>query len=125
MDRVCHEGGIVWYLGGNGWYLPWVCFFVVYDLNNIPDIPGWTPLWKFWYVQRSLTTRQYFYKYTDATYGAWQYSHLIEGKIIITPDDGGESYTVNAGDSFIIEKGFAGTWKMEENVKLHFYIKLE
>ena len=67
----------------------------------------------------------FFIPYTDATYGAWQYSHLIEGKIIITPDDdGAESYTVNTGDSFIIEKGFAGTWKMEENVKLHFYVKL-
>ena len=101
-------------------------FFVVYDLNNIPQIyQSGPPVKNSGMSMRSLTTRQYFYKYTDATYGAWQYSHLIEGTIIITPDDGGESYTVNAGDSFIIEKGFAGTWKMEENVKLHFYIKLE
>jgi uncharacterized cupin superfamily protein len=49
---------------------------------------------------------------------------LIEGKITITPE-GGESYTVTAGDSFIIEKGFVGTWKIEENVKKHFHIKLK
>lgn len=59
-----------------------------------------------------------------ATYASWEFVHLIEGKITITPD-GGESYTVSAGDAFVIEKGFAGTWKIEENVKKHFHIKLK
>lgn len=53
------------------------------------------------------------------TYKSWEYAHLIEGKIIIRPE-GGEPYTVIAGDSFVIEKGFTGTWKIEENVKKHF-----
>jgi len=59
-----------------------------------------------------------------ATYSSFEFVHLIEGKIIITPD-GGEAYTVKAGDAFCIEKDFAGTWKIEENVKKHFYIKLK
>ena len=59
-----------------------------------------------------------------ATYTSWEFVHLIAGKITITPD-GGESYTVKAGDAFIIEAGFAGTWKIEEDVKKHFHIKLK
>ena len=59
-----------------------------------------------------------------ATYTSFEFVHLIEGKIIITPD-GGEAYTVKAGDAFVIEKDFAGTWKIEEAVKKHFYIKLK
>jgi uncharacterized cupin superfamily protein len=48
-----------------------------------------------------------------ATYDAWEFIHLLEGKITITPD-GGDSRHVGAGDTFIIEKGFKGTWKIEE-----------
>ena len=59
-----------------------------------------------------------------ATYTSFEFVHLIEGKIIITPD-GGESYTVKAGDSFVVEKDFKGTWKIEEKVFKHFYIKLK
>jgi uncharacterized cupin superfamily protein len=59
-----------------------------------------------------------------AIYDAWEFVHLIEGKIIITPD-GGESYTVVAGDAFVVEKDFKGTWKIEENVVKHFHIKLK
>jgi uncharacterized cupin superfamily protein len=59
-----------------------------------------------------------------AIYDTWEFVHLIEGKIIITPD-GGESYTVVAGDAFVVEKDFKGTWKIEENVVKHFHIKLK
>jgi uncharacterized cupin superfamily protein len=59
-----------------------------------------------------------------ATYASWEYVHMLEGKIIITPD-GGESFTVKAGDAFVVEKDFKGTWKIEEKVLKHFYIKLK
>jgi uncharacterized protein len=59
-----------------------------------------------------------------AEYTSFEFVHLIDGKIIITPDDG-ESYTVKGGDAFVIEATFKGTWKIEEPVKKHFYIKLK
>ena len=60
----------------------------------------------------------------EATYTSFEFVHLIEGKIIITPE-GGEAYTVTAGDYFVVEKDFKGTWKIEEKVKKHFFIKLK
>ena len=48
-----------------------------------------------------------------ATYNAWEFVHLLEGEIIITPD-GDEPRRVAAGDTFIIEKGFSGTWEIRK-----------
>ena len=59
-----------------------------------------------------------------ATYTAYEFVHLIEGKITITPD-GGEPVTVTAGDAFAVEKEFKGTWKIEEKVRKHFAIRLK
>ena len=68
--------------------------------------------------------RVYHLEVTALTRLSFEFVHLIEGKIIITPE-GGEAYTVTAGDYFVVEKDFKGTWKIEENVKKHFYIKLK
>ena len=59
-----------------------------------------------------------------ATYTAYEFVHLIEGRITITPD-GGEPVTVTAGDAFAVEKEFKGTWKIEEKVRKHFAIRLK
>ena len=54
-----------------------------------------------------------------ATYTAYEYVVLITGRIVITPD-GGTPVTVKAGDAFVVEKDFKGTWKIEEYVRKHF-----
>jgi uncharacterized protein len=54
-----------------------------------------------------------------ATYTAYEYVVLIKGRIVITPD-GGTPVTVKAGDAFVVEKDFKGTWKIEEDVRKHF-----
>ena len=54
-----------------------------------------------------------------ATYTAYEYVVLIAGRIVITPD-GGTPVTVKAGDAFVVETDFKGTWKIEENVRKHF-----
>jgi len=59
-----------------------------------------------------------------ATYTEFEFVHLIEGKITITPD-GGHPVTVLPGDAFTIEPGFTGIWKIEKPVKKHFCIKLK
>lgn len=59
-----------------------------------------------------------------ATYKAYEFVHIMEGRIVITPD-GGEAVTVGPGDSFVVEPGFKGVWKIEAPVKKHFAIKLK
>ena len=54
-----------------------------------------------------------------ATYSAYEYVVLIKGRIVITPD-GGTPVTVQAGDAFVVEKDFKGTWKIEQDVRKHF-----
>jgi len=58
-----------------------------------------------------------------ATYDAYEFVHLMEGEIVIT-QDGGKPVTVKPGDGFVVEKGFAGTWKIVKPVRKHFCIKL-
>jgi len=59
-----------------------------------------------------------------ATYSGYEFVHLIKGRITITPD-GGTPVTVTAGDAFVVEADFKGTWKIEEPVRKHFDIKLK
>ncbi len=49
---------------------------------------------------------------------------MIEGEITITPD-GGQPVTVRAGDAFVVEADFRGTWVIEKEVFKHFSIKLK
>lgn len=58
-----------------------------------------------------------------ASYYEFEFVHLIEGQITITPD-GGEPITIKPGDAITIEPGFQGVWKIERPVKKHFCIKL-
>ena len=54
-------------------------------------------------------------------YSVWEYCHLIKGQCVITHEDG-RTYTLNAGDSFILEPGFKGTWQVVEDVQKHYVI---
>jgi len=58
-----------------------------------------------------------------ATYSAYEYVVLISGVITITPD-GGVPVTVRAGDAFVVEKEFRGTWTIVEPVRKHFDFRL-
>jgi hypothetical protein len=42
---------------------------------------------------------------------------------VITPD-GGTPVIVQAGDAFVVEADFKGTWKIEEAVRKHFDFKI-
>lgn len=59
-----------------------------------------------------------------ATYTGYEFVHLIEGRLSITPD-GGETIQMTPGDAFVVEPGFTGVWKIEEKVLKHFDIKLK
>jgi uncharacterized cupin superfamily protein len=58
-----------------------------------------------------------------ATYAEYEFVHIIEGSITITPD-GEESMDVGPGDAFVVEAGFTGTWEIKEPVLKHFDIQL-
>jgi uncharacterized cupin superfamily protein len=60
-----------------------------------------------------------------ATYTAYEFVHVIEGRLTITQDDGGEAVQLGPGDAFVVEAGFKGVWKIEEKVLKHFDIKLK
>lgn len=59
-----------------------------------------------------------------AEYAAYEFVHLVEGVIEITPD-GGEAVTMAPGDNFSVEADFKGEWKIVEPVLKHFVIKLK
>jgi len=56
-------------------------------------------------------------------YKEWEFCHFIEGKAILTSEDG-RKWTLRAGDGFIIPAGFKGTWETVEKVKKHYVILL-
>ena len=54
-------------------------------------------------------------------YSEWEFCHIIEGKAILTNEDG-KSWTVEKGDGFIIPAGFKGTWETVKKVRKHYVI---
>ncbi|MQB07288.1 cupin domain-containing protein [Agrobacterium tumefaciens] len=46
----------------------------------------------------------------------WEYCRILTGISVIT-EDGGEAYTVKAGDSFVLRAGFKGTWEVIETTR--------
>lgn len=99
------------------------------------DLEGWTkidgtPTMKTW-VQHTSADGAIISGTWEATTGTWhtvykfyEFVHLIEGRITITPE-GGTPVTMNPGDAFTVEAGFTGTWKIEAPVRKHFVIKLK
>ncbi len=99
------------------------------------DLEGWTkvegaPSMKTWIQHTSLDgsvisgTWEATVGVYRAVYAAYEFVHLIEGRIVITPD-GGEAVTLGPGDGFVVEPGFSGTWEIQAPVKKHFCIKLK
>ncbi len=59
-----------------------------------------------------------------ATYTDYEFVHIIAGKLIITAD--GESpVELGAGEAFVVEPGFKGTWQIIEPIRKYFDIKLK
>lgn len=45
-----------------------------------------------------------------------EYCHLLQGRVEITSATG-EAWTFGAGDSFVMQPGFVGTWRTIETVR--------
>lgn len=48
-----------------------------------------------------------------------EFCHMLEGRSVVT-DAAGHSFTVVAGDSFVIPRGFTGTWEVVETTRKRF-----
>lgn len=56
-------------------------------------------------------------------YDEWEFCHFIEGKAVLTNEEGTE-WTLKKGDAFIIPAGFKGTWETVKKVRKHYVILL-
>ncbi|MGE0740649.1 MAG: cupin domain-containing protein [Hyphomonadaceae bacterium] len=56
-------------------------------------------------------------------YEEWEFCHMLEGVCELTPD-GGDPERYAAGDSFVIEPGFVGVWRVIAPMRKRFVIRL-
>ncbi|QUD89111.1 cupin domain-containing protein [Phenylobacterium montanum] len=56
-------------------------------------------------------------------YDEWEFCHILSGVCELVPDDG-EAMRFCAGDSFVIEPGFAGVWRVLEPMRKRYVIRL-
>jgi uncharacterized cupin superfamily protein len=98
------------------------------------DLDGWvvvegTPSMKT-YVQHTSADGSMISGYWEATpgtyhatYTEYEFVHIMEGRLTITPD-GGTPVVLGPGDAFVVEAGFKGLWKIDETIRKHFCIKV-
>lgn len=98
------------------------------------DLGGWVPVegspsMKTW-IEHASADGKYLTGFWEATPGTYKVTynadelvHLFRGKATLT-EEGGESRTFSAGDSFFVKAGFKGAWKTIEKVQKIFAIKI-
>jgi uncharacterized protein len=58
-------------------------------------------------------------------YDEWEFCHMLEGICELTADESGETQRFSAGDSFVIEPGFVGVWRVIAPMKKRFVIRYD
>jgi uncharacterized cupin superfamily protein len=58
------------------------------------------------------------------SYDEWEFCHVLEGACELVGDDG-ETQRYQAGDSFIIEPGFSGVWRVTAPMKKRFVVRYD
>jgi uncharacterized cupin superfamily protein len=58
-------------------------------------------------------------------YEEWEFCHMLEGACELVGDDDGAVQRFGPGDSFVIEPGFAGMWRVLEPMKKRFVVRYE
>ena len=110
--------------------------FVLFDITGLApeaDAPAperiisGTPTNNSWNLYTSADNR-FFSGIWESEPGCWkiiydedEFCHILEGESIITGNDG-ESFTVRAGDAFVIPKGFEGTWNVVTRTRKQYVI---
>ena len=55
-------------------------------------------------------------------YTEWEFCHIVSGVSVLTAEDG-TAVRLAAGDSFVIPRGFKGTWRVVETTLKHYVIR--
>jgi uncharacterized cupin superfamily protein len=55
-------------------------------------------------------------------YDEWEFCHVLEGACELVPDDG-PPQRFSVGDSFVIEPGFVGVWRVLQPMRKRFVIR--
>ena len=96
------------------------------------DLDWWTPVegsptMKTW-LEHQTDDGKFLTGYGQATPGSYrvdyigdEYIYMFEGEVTLI-EDGGETRTFKAGDTFFIEAGFKGIWKTEKTIRKLFAI---
>lgn len=58
------------------------------------------------------------------SYEEWEFCHVLEGVCELETNDG-ETRRFRAGDSFVIEPGFAGVWRVIEPMRKRFVVRYD
>lgn len=58
------------------------------------------------------------------SYDEWEFCHVLEGACELVPD-GAPAQRYAAGDSFLIEPGFKGVWRVLAPMKKRFFIRYD
>jgi uncharacterized cupin superfamily protein len=56
-------------------------------------------------------------------YDEWEFCHILSGVSVIA-EEGGEAHTLRAGDSFVLQPGFKGTWEVVETTRKEYVVKV-
>lgn len=56
-------------------------------------------------------------------YDEWEFCHILAGVSIIT-EDGEAPRTVRAGDHFVLQPGFQGSWDVVETTRKEYVVRL-
>jgi len=57
-------------------------------------------------------------------YEEYEFCHVLEGMCELVPDNG-DAQRYKAGDSFVIEPGFKGIWRVLAPMKKRFFIRYD
>lgn len=57
-------------------------------------------------------------------YDEWEFCHMLEGVCELVAADGA-TQRFQAGDSFVIEPGFTGVWRVIEPMRKRFVIRID
>ena len=52
----------------------------------------------------------------------WEFMKILSGKCILT-DSQGVEHTLEAGDCWVMEPGFSGTWEVVETVRKEYFAR--
>ncbi|GMQ91760.1 MAG: cupin domain-containing protein [Gammaproteobacteria bacterium] len=54
------------------------------------------------------------------TYEQKETCYILEGEVIVTPDDGGEPVHLQAGDLVTFASGLSCTWDIRQDIQKHY-----